>query len=154
MSVSNSKISSGAKRRRASPTHYLNVDLDIYSRRDLGPLVKAFGTNVNVLYVGRERGKYCAHLEISRHTTTADSTISAFCRLIEGLAAPRRKIWNNATVRSFSIGVQAGTQPKPCDFAIKPKTIKAVCGVAAQIVLTVYAAEQNGFKQAPFESRA
>jgi hypothetical protein len=127
MSVSNSKT-----------THFLNVDLDIYSSRDLHPLVKAFGSEVIVLYVGRERGKYVAHLEISRHTTTADSTIRAFCRLIEGLPEAQRRLWNNATVRSLSIGIRAGKQPNPRDFTIRPGTIQALSEVAAQIVLTIY----------------
>ncbi|MGA2213587.1 MAG: hypothetical protein ABSH31_09965 [Bryobacteraceae bacterium] len=127
----------------SSATRYLNVDFDIDSRRDLRPLVKGFGVKVNVLYVGRACGKYCAHLEIAQHTktATADSTIRAFCRLIEGLPEPKRLLWNNATVRSFSVGIQAGTDPSSCDFTIRPETVKAVSEVAAQIVLTVYAPE-------------
>ena len=128
----------GVKRSGLSATHYLNVDLDIYSGRDLQSLVKAFGSKAIVLYVGRERGKYGAHLEISQRTTTPDSTIRAFCRLIEGLPEPERLLWNNATIRSLSIGVRAGKQPNPCDFTIRPRTIQALSEVAAQIVLTIY----------------
>jgi hypothetical protein len=80
----------GVKRSDSSATHYLNVDLDIYSTRDLQPLVKAFGSKVIVLCVGRERGKYGAHLEMSRRTPTADSTVRAFCRLIERLPEAER----------------------------------------------------------------
>jgi hypothetical protein len=127
----------GVKRSDSSATHYLNVDLDIYSTRDLRPLVKAFGSKVIVLCVGRERGKYGAHLEMSRRTPTADSTVRAFCRLIERLPEAERLLWNNATVRSLSIGVRAGKQPNPYDFAIKARTIQALSEVAAQIVLTV-----------------
>ncbi len=81
-----------------SATH-LNVDLDIYSRRDLQPLVKAFGSKVIVLHVGRERRKYSAHLEIAGLTKTADSTTWAFCRLIERLPERERStaLSNGAT---------------------------------------------------------
>jgi hypothetical protein len=133
----------GAQKGRSATTHYLNVDLDIYSKQDLKPLVKGFGAKVNVLYIGRDRGKYCAHLEITQYPRTADSTIRAFCRLIEGLPEPARLLWNNATDRSFSIGVQAGTRPNPCDFTIRPKTVKAVSEVAGQIILTIYAPDEN-----------
>jgi|HubBroStandDraft_1064217.scaffolds.fasta_scaffold373939_2 hypothetical protein len=51
MSVSDS-------RGRSPATEFLNVDLDIYSRFDLQPLVKALGKKVIILYVGRERRKY------------------------------------------------------------------------------------------------
>ena len=100
------------------------------------------GRKVFVLYVGRERRKYSAHLEIARHVTTPDSVIRALCRLIEGLPAAERRLWNRATVRSFSIGVQAGTRPNSCDFEIHPATVKAVSDLDAQIVFTVAAPEQ------------
>jgi hypothetical protein len=132
---------SRAREQAGQATHFLNVDLNIYSRRDLLPLVKAFGSKVIVLYVGRVRGKYSASLEIAGLTKTPDSAIRAFCRLIEALPEPERRLWNNATVRSFSIGIRAGTHPTPCDFTIQPRTIKAVSEVAAQIVLTIYPPE-------------
>ena len=149
MSVSNSKdrlpdgfaILNSAREQAVSATHFLNVDLDIYSSRDLQPLVKGFGAKVFVLYVGRERGKYGAHLEIAGLTKTADPTIRAFCRLIKALPEAERRLWNSATVRSFSIGIRAGTHPTPCDFTIQPGTIKAASEVAAQIVLTIYPPE-------------
>jgi hypothetical protein len=34
-------------------THFLNVDLDIYSKADLQPLVSALAKKIMVLYVGR-----------------------------------------------------------------------------------------------------
>jgi len=124
-----------------SATHFLNVDLDIYSKRDLKPLVERLGPKVFALYFGREHGKFCAHLEVVKNVRTADAAIRAFCSLIEGLPKPARALWNAATVRSFSIGIQAGTQPNTCDFTIRPKTVEAVSRVGAQIVLTIYAPE-------------
>ena len=97
----------------SSGTRFVNVDLDIYSERDLRPIVKALGRRVIVLYVGRERRKYSAHLEVAKNVRTADSAIWAFCGLIEGLPKPERDLWNTAKVRSFSIGIQAGMQPNP-----------------------------------------
>ena len=60
-------------------THYLNVDLDIYAKCDLQPLVTALGKSVVVLYCGRMKRTHCAHLELARDTKTADSTIRRFC---------------------------------------------------------------------------
>lgn len=122
-----------------STTQYLNVDLEIYSKHDLQPLVDRLGLKVTALYVGRDHGKYSAHLEVSKITKTADSTIREFCALIEKLPQRERSLWNKATVRSFSIGIQAGTEPRSCDFTIRPATVRAISGVGAQIVLTIYA---------------
>jgi hypothetical protein len=124
-------------------THFLNVDLDIYSRLNLQPLVSALGEKVCVLHVGRDKRTYCAHLEVTRITKDADSTIRAFCRLIESLPKAERELWNMAKVRDFSIGVQAKAQPHSHDFALAAETVKAVSALGARIVFTVYAPEGN-----------
>ena len=102
-----------------------------------------------MLYLGRDRGKYSAHLEIARHTKTADATIRAFCRLIEALPDAERAMWNTATVRSFSVGVRAGSQPLSSDFVIQRQTVTAVSDLGAQIVLTIYAPEQSDKQGSP-----
>jgi hypothetical protein len=127
-----------AQRSRSSATHFLNVDLDIYSKHDLQPLVKRLGRKVIALYVGRDRGEYCARLELADVSKTVDSTIWAICGLIEALPESARALWNAATIRSFSIGIQAGTHPSPRDFTIRPRTVNAVSKLGAQIVLTIY----------------
>src|SRR5262245_55206088 len=60
-------------------TSFLNVDLDIYSRTRLEPLVSALGKNVFVLHVGWEGGRHGAHLEVSgRSDLGADRLIRYF----------------------------------------------------------------------------
>jgi len=70
---------------------------------------------------------------------TADATIRAFCRLIDHLPESERKIWDVATVRSFSIGVEAEIGSPVRDFQISGATVAAVSSIGAEIVLTVYA---------------
>jgi hypothetical protein len=122
----------------SSLTRFRNVDLDIYSRSDLQPLVHRFGRKVFVLYAGRVKRNFCAHLELARITKSADSTIRAFCALIRALPKQERDLWDAARSRDFSIGIQAGTHPNPCDFVIEAKTLNAVSELAARIVLTIY----------------
>lgn len=128
--------------KKAADAKYLNVDLDIYSRSDLQPLVNGFGNRVIALYVGRERRRYSAHLELAGfQRPSADATIRAFCTLIRALPKTERELWNGAKTREFSVGVQAGRQPLACDFRIEAQTIKAVAELGALIVLTVYGPE-------------
>ena len=122
-------------------THFLNVDLDVHSKRDLQPLVDRFGDKVIVLFIGKTRGKYEAHLEIARLTTTPDATIRAFCRLVDDLPEAERKIWDAAVVRSFSIGVQSVIGSPVQDFQVSLETVRAVSEIGGEIVLTVYAPE-------------
>ena len=123
---------------RSSTTEFLNVDLDIYAQYDLLPLASAFGKKVIVLYVGRERRRYSAHLELAGMAKSADSAIRGFCALIQALPRAERQLWNHAKRRDFSIGVQAGEQPNSCDFAVEAETVRAVAHSGARIVLTVY----------------
>lgn len=121
---------------------------------DLEPLVSSFGRKVIALFVGRERRKYSAHLEVARTTprSTADSTIRTFCALIRGLPRTERDRWNAAKVRDFSIGIQAGKEPNPCDFAIEAETLQAVSELDARIVITIYASEQSIKREKNFQS--
>ena len=133
-------------KRKAADTQFLNVDLDIYSKSDLRPLVNGFGDKVIPLYVGPERGMNSAHLELSElRTSSADSSILAFCTSIRALPKTARKLWNGAKTREFSVGVQAGQQPSACDFRIEARTVKDVAELDAAIVLTVYVREKSEF---------
>ena len=131
------------RRVKQSTTQFLNVDLDVDATSDLQPLVNAFGKKVIVLHAGRIRRRYAIHLELARVTKTADATIRGFCALIESLSKAGRDLWNGAKVREFNIGVQAGTQPHCCEFALAVETLKAASELGARIVFTVYAAEES-----------
>jgi hypothetical protein len=122
-------------------THFLNVDLDIYSKYDLQPLVTAMGDKIFVLHVGRHKRTYRAHLELagSRLSESPDSIISQFCALIGTVPRAAAEVWDAAKVRDFNIGVQGGTQPNSFEIALAPETVRAASEVNARIVLTVYA---------------
>ena len=124
-------------------THFLNVDLDVYSRSNLEPLVAAFGKRVVVLHVGRRRQGYEAHLEIAGNARTADAVIRKFASLIHSLPGPARKLWDTAKRRDFNVGLQAGMQPFALEFSLEPETVQAAASLNARIVITVYAPEQQ-----------
>ena len=123
-------------------TRYLNVDLDIYARFDLQPLVQALGNMVVVLHVGRVKRTYRAHLEIVRFTKTADAAIRAFCSLIAALPPDSRELWDKATHRDFNVGVDAGFTPRAAEFVLGADTVKAAAESGARIVFTVYAPQK------------
>lgn len=130
-------------RKKPRVAQFLNVDLDVYSRCDLQPLVNSFGKKVIALYVGHEKRGYAAHLELAGlQKPSADSTIRAFCTLIRALHKTERELWNGAKSREFCVGVEAGQQPFASDFRIEAQTVKAVAELGAVIVLTVYGPER------------
>jgi hypothetical protein len=119
---------------RSLDTHFLNVDLDIYSKRDLRPLVDRLGHKVRVLFAGREKRNFSSRLEIASNPKTADATIRAFCRLIDDVPKEGRRIWAAAIVRSFSVGVQAEIGSPVRDFQIKQGTVTAASNVVRNMV--------------------
>jgi uncharacterized protein (DUF433 family) len=134
---------------RQDETQLLNVDLDIYSKSDLQPLVDAFGKAVFVLFAGRIRRTYKAVLEVKKLTKDADATIRVFCDLIRALPRPAKRRWNEAKTRDFSIGIQSADSPCSEDFALAADTVKQAAEVGARIVITVYAPRRSVIARDP-----
>lgn len=132
---------------RVMPSHnyvattFLNVDLDIYSRSDLQPLLAALSQKTLVLHAGRYGRSHSAHLELARSPKTANEAIRIFAGLISGLPKRERRLWDMATARDFNIGVQAATQPHSYEIRLAHDTVKTVSALKARIVVTVYGAE-------------
>ena len=125
----------------------MNVDLEIYSREDLRPLVDAFGKRVIDLYVGRPRRTYEAHLEVTAATRDPERTIRQFVRLIRKLPPQARRWWNEAKRREFNIGVQAGDTPNGWKLVLSPEIVKEAASLNACIGFTVYSAECPGARE-------
>jgi hypothetical protein len=118
---------------------FANVDLDIYSKTDLQPLVDALGDNVIEMWVGRVRRTYEAHLELGwepRRTPT--SIILRFCKLINALPPAQQQIWNAARTKSFDIGIEGPKRNSHYWAAVNPEAVRAAAEVGAQIAITVY----------------
>jgi hypothetical protein len=122
-------------------TTFLNVDLDIYSRSDLQPLVAALSQKTFVLHAARYGRSHSADLELARSPKTANGAIRIFAGLISGLPKRERRLWDMATARDFNIGVQAATQPHSYEIRLAHDTVETVSALKARIVVTVYGAE-------------
>lgn len=119
-------------------SHFLNVDLEVASRSDLRPLIDALGENVFVLYSDRRGSTYYAHFELSARVKTADFATQRFCALIKALPRSKRDLWNRASKRDFSIGVQIMDAPRNYDSVLARETVEAAAAVGARIVFTAY----------------
>jgi hypothetical protein len=119
-------------------THFLNVDLDIFSKSELGPLVASLGDSVFVHYLGREKRLYSAHISLSRTRKQADFLIREFARLIKSLPRPARKLWDSAISRTFNIGIQAGKRPESFETSLTQATIRRISALEATIAVTIY----------------
>jgi hypothetical protein len=123
-------------------TAFLNVDLDIWSRTPLEPLVKALGRRVFALHVGREGRGYVAHLEMVRQSKDPERLIRHFVALVRGLPPAKRRLWDSARRREFNIGIQSG--PTNYELHLDSATVQAAAAVKAAVGVTVYGATTAG----------
>jgi hypothetical protein len=133
---------------------FLNVDLEIFSKSDLKPLVAALGNKIMVHYLGREFRKNKAYLCLAGpQPKTPELGVIRYCKLIQKLPPPERAIWNAAKSRSFDIGIEAPKRETYYWFAVGPDAFRAAAEVGAQIAVTVYGpmrvARQTKKKQLP-----
>jgi hypothetical protein len=118
---------------------FANVDLDIYSKHDLRPLVDAMGDKVIEMWVGKVRRTYEAHLELGwTKRQTPMSVILGFCSLVQCLKPSKRRLWNSAKIKSFDIGIHAPDRNHHYWSAVSQEAVRAAADVGAQIAITVY----------------
>jgi len=130
-------------------THFMNVDLDIYSMSDLQPLVTALGERVYVLPPPQS---YEAHLELTCELEGADGAIRKFAALIDALPGAQREIWDAAKSRDFNIGVQTAVKPVYYVMPLSCEAVEAAARLNARIVFTVYPPEAT--KEVVWKKRA
>lgn len=118
-------------------SEFLNVDLDLKSPVDLGPLVHAFGRRVLVLHVDRIGRRHWVRLTLARQPRTPSEAIRGFVTLVAGLPAQGRAVWARAD-KEFDIGVQGGFEPRSAEWVLEPKIVQALARLGAQVRLTVY----------------
>ncbi len=119
---------------------FMNVALEIFSRSDLQPLAAAFGSSVQVFYVGKEFGLFKAYFfpGLGRQTKMPEAGILRYCKLVKKLPPSKRRMWNAAKSRSFDIVFEA--PKRGCHYwsAIGQEAVRAAAEVDAQIAITVY----------------
>src|SRR4051794_13942512 len=97
-------------------TRFINVDLDIVSRRDLTGLVEALAPWMHVLFNSPVRRSFHATLELggraalasSRFAHDPDKIIRRMTQLVTRLPHSRRADWDGATERRFDLGFECG----------------------------------------------
>jgi hypothetical protein len=124
-------------------TSLLNVDLDVWSRSPLAPLIEAAGPAVFVLHAGREGRRHAAHFELaaSGGSNDVDRLIRCFVAWVKQLPRSARGAWNHAEVRAFDVGIQAGNRPLGSSWEIKTETLDDIASINARLVVTIYGAE-------------
>ena len=125
-------------------THFITVDLEIFSRTRLTELVRAFGDKVLVLREDRWGSRYNASINLAdTWQLSADQEVRRLVRLVKALPPSARRLWNGAQSRVFDIGLQAGLTPFSHALTLSQDTVNAVASVKGRITITTYAPESR-----------
>jgi hypothetical protein len=118
---------------------FLNVDLEIESRKPLRPLARELRDKIHMTFLGRINGNHCLFFEISANTRNQEATIHAFCKLIEGLSAVNRKLWDTALRKEFDLGYESQLSSERANrFTIRPSAVRRVANLGASLAITFY----------------
>ena len=141
--------------------HYINVDLEVWSREDLAPFFKAAESRSFILYTGKVRRKFLVRIEMNSRTRSSGSperTIWSLLKMVKALPREARQLWKRAESRVFSVGYESGefitllyerppgsglwfsrkSGPVPCETSFSPKLLSAVAKVGGTISTTIY----------------
>jgi hypothetical protein len=140
--------------------HFINVDLEVWSREDLAPFAKAVESRSLLLYVGKVRRRYLATIEARslRSLKSPERAIRAPLKVVEALPAAARLLWSRADSRVFNVGYEGGEfvtllyerpagsgrwYPRkpgalPCETSFSPGLLAAVASVGGTIATTIY----------------
>jgi hypothetical protein len=139
---------------RTEDAHFLNIDLDVRSRRSLGPLVAAWPWAYQPLVkVGRPNSHWLI-LNAGILAKTAEVTARRLLDHIEDLRGDARRCWRGAHRRTFDIGLQAGG-PGTCfeDVRLTTRTLRRIASAGAQLQITVYPAQPDAQVARPVQSQ-
>jgi hypothetical protein len=134
-------------------TEFLAVDLVIVSSRRIDLVAPAFGRHVSVMRnekIGRKTilllstGDYTTHNNIDKRI---NKLILSQVKLVQALPKEARQQWDNATTRTFDVGIQAGKSPTVYEMRLTRQTVSAVAAVGGSIQITVYGSVQRELLQ-------
>lgn len=141
--------------------HFVNVDLEVWSKTKLSVLGEAVEPIAFVLYSGKIRRKFLLSFEAALpKVTSPESAIWALLKVVEALPPRARKAWKAAQSRVFNVGFRSGdfitllrerpvgsgrwyaANPKkaavPCETSLSTKVLQAVAKVDGTIATTIY----------------
>ena len=120
-------------------TEFRAVDLVVRSRRSLAPLFAAWPWAQTP---GRQATRAPRWLVVipRGNPQSADKAMWEFVRMVHRLSPAAKRCWNEASSRTFDIGIQAGLAPASFeDVRLRYQTIEAIGRVRGSILVTVYA---------------
>ena len=136
----------------SQPPRFLNVDLEVESRRNPEPLVAALGSSTVVLASFRRRGYHVVTFELAGSPKSAAAAMRSFVKLVRRLPPAARSIWRASRRLDFDAGFELPAGRQVVALRVPPEVAQQVAAVGGRIVFTLYPprrARRLGSKSGP-----
>jgi hypothetical protein len=132
------------KRKGLTPiASYRTIDLDVRSRRSLAPLLEVWPSAQTPGHTGKGSVRWLL-LMAPTGGTSADRDALEFVRLVERLPKLARRCWDQASRRTWDVGIDAGLTPQRFeDVTLKTETLHAIARVGGRLQITLYAPDRE-----------
>jgi hypothetical protein len=139
-----------SKPRSFEDARFLNIDLEVRSRRSLAPLAVAWPWCYQPLTSEGRPSPGWLILNPRRIVPNAEAAAKELLRHIRALRGDGLRCWRQAHTRTFDIGIQAGGPGKSFeDVRLTSETLRLVADVGATVRVTVYPAEPLSGRPTP-----
>ena len=124
---------------QTATTKFLNVDLEVLSRRPLEGLVEAFGKKVDVLHVGKWGRRYGAYVEVSGsgYRGNAERLIRRFLAMIVALPQSKRRLWTTRNQGISTSGLKPPVRRELSSCDLRRETLEAIASVNGRLVASL-----------------
>jgi hypothetical protein len=124
---------------------FIAVDVSVRSRRSLQPLLDVWNHAQTPSRLTTEAPRWIYFTgNGGKRAKSPDQIILGLVAQVEAFDRATRRCWDQATSRTFDIGIQAGLAPYSFeDVRLGEATIKAVARIGAQIKITLYAPRRD-----------
>ena len=120
---------------------FLNIDLDVRSRRSLTPLAAAWPWAYQPMNADGNPDPHWLILHPMGRVKTAEAAAKELLQHISGLRGAARQCWRTAHRRTFDIGVQAGGNARAFEAVQLTAALRRIATAGAQLQLTAYPVE-------------
>ena len=122
---------------------FLNIDLDIRAKGSLAPLAEAWPWAQRPRKVDGRLNSRWLILTPRGNPQSAEAAARMLLKHVAALSPQARRCWNQASTRTFDVGIQAGLSPAAFEgVALSPETLRRIASIGARLQVTVYARQQ------------
>jgi len=116
---------------------FLNIDLEITSRRRPAKLLADFAGQVLVLHDGKVVGGYLTAVELCSCPKTESKVLARILSLLAGLSKEGRAELAIAKIKRLDFGYSKAKGER-CEHTFKPAVLRAISDLGCELAFTIY----------------